>query len=199
MAKETEITQGQFREKIEEFNQEQRSIIYDRCKNLIKGGFEVDGIIYLLSTWNVAWFSNVLKGVKKVEFSYDGIKQSLKEVKSILKDMEKNGKNKGIKDVDINKIEKEIKEIYDILSKNDNIKYVGASKIMMLLNDKLFVAWDTKIREEYGFKNTRDVDYFNFLKLMQEKFRHLKNVNGKDGFGKDIDEYNYMKHSFNKN
>ena len=196
MEKKTKITQEQFREKIDEFNQEPRNSIYDRCKKLIEKGFKVDGSIYLLSIWNVAWFSNVLKGGR---FSYEGIEKSLKEVKKNLENIQEKGNNKGIKDVDLDKIEEEIKKIYDTLSKNNNIKYVGASKIMMLLNDKLFVAWDTKIQKNYKkeFKNNK-FDYFNFLKLMQKKFCHLKIVNRTYGFAKYIDEYNYMAYSFNK-
>jgi hypothetical protein len=97
----------------------------------------------------------------------------LKKFKEILKKIEPfytklNGLD--FKSVRLNDYENEIKTIYSSLSSIDGIKYTGAPKLMHLKNPKLFVMWDVRIRKYYGFRKGTVDDYFNYMKLMQNKF-----------------------------
>lgn len=68
---------------------------------------------------------------------------------------------------------------------------------MHLLERNSFVMWDADIRDEYHFENN-DQDYFNFLKLMQEKFGKIDWRNPNKTFTKAIDEYNTVNMTLQK-
>ena len=55
--------------------------------------------------------------------------------------------------VEFDEIKDTIKKIYSALSKVKGVEYTGASKVMHLINRKLFVMWDSYIRKGYGLKS----------------------------------------------
>lgn len=104
---------------------------------------------------------------------------------------------------------------YNIL--NSVIKPTGTSKVLHLINPELFPMWDQKIAEAYGIKpNQRTGDnYVKFMEKIQNILKKLINkinknnpqlaiqkiksstFQGKYSLLKIIDEYNYMKFTYN--
>lgn len=178
-----QITIQELKRKCEQFNwQEGRGIYYDWAVDLYNKGYKLQAMILLLSTWNFAYFRYA---VTNKEF-LPSFEKALKISEPIFEKLKKIEFQKA----NLNIIGDSIKEIYDILSKVKGIKYVGASKIMHLINRRLFVMWDNAIKNEYGFKTSTSDDYLNFLKLMQEKFKDIEWVEDKP-LTKAVDEFNY--------
>jgi hypothetical protein len=166
-----------------------REEIYGWSLNLIEKGFKLEGIFLLLSTWNFAYFRYHLIGFKLEEFkkilnSCDF--EFFKEMRFETVDLS----NKEITD--------KIKLIYASLSQFEGVRYVGATKIMHLLQPNFFMMWDTKIIEHYkkktsrGYISTSPSGYVNFMKEMQKRYRNKKFSNLKEGISipRAIDLYN---------
>ncbi len=190
-----------FNKKISEFERDEgRGIIYWRAKEIISKNkeFDIEAILLLLTTWNFAHMSSVFKKIKGYKFNYNLIRNSIEKVKPLLKVFE----GKSLKSLNLKKFEEEIKTVYRILQENEQIKAVGASKVLMLLNDDVFAAWDGAIIDYYSKYQQRgkkfgkkDGDaYYRFLLLMKEKFGQiiLNKENENKGFAKAIDEYNFL-------
>lgn len=81
-------------------------------------------------------------------------------------------KNKKFERLDLadKKTRKKIRKIYRSLSKFKGIRYVGATKIMHLLQPKVFVMWDRKIIQKYKAKTTSK-GYLDFMIEMQRKYK----------------------------
>jgi len=200
------INSLEFNKKISEFEKEEgRGIIFWRAKEIMSKSseFDTDACLLILTTWNFAHMSSFFKKVRGNKFNYNLIKDSIEQVKPYLKIFGK----ESIKSADLKKLEENIKKIYELLQKNKQINSVGASKILMLLNDNIFVAWDNAIIKHYSKrlpkgKTLRRKDgesYFRFLQLMQKTFDHIELdeqniiVNGQNkGWAKAIDEYNFL-------
>lgn len=104
-----------------------------------------------------------------------------------------------------------IKSIFDELCKANRVKSTAASKIMHMANPKLFVMWDDKIADSYGFaRNYRG--YINFLEKMKEEIKGIRRNELYASLKKDryfkhysnlpltklIDMYNYEKYTEGK-
>lgn len=124
-----------------------RDEIYQWSLNLIENGFKLEGIFLLLSTWNFAYFRYHMIGFKLKDFN---------------KTLERcefgffNDKKFESANLSDEKIVKRIKEIYSLLSEFEGIKYVGATKIMHLMNPNFFVMWDKGIINYYKKKTKED-------------------------------------------
>ena len=90
-----------------------------------------------------------------------------------------------------------VSTLFDVFQ--EILNHTGASKSLHLKNVKLFVPWDTKIRNEYKiFQKPTSEDYFNFMKEMQLKIIKILNDHPKKLIKKElerplaklIDEYN---------
>ena len=149
--------------------EELRNSIYPICLNLMKKGFEIEAYILILATWNFAALRYVM-----TTFDLGNFRETLRKIESLHRKL----KNLDFKTADFDKYGKEIKMIYSALAAIDGIKITGAPKLMHLKNPKLFVMWDSYIRKHYGFRKGDAEDYFNFLKLMQEKFGNRKPERG---------------------
>lgn len=101
-------------------------------------------------------------------------------------------KGTNFRTVNFDEVEDTIKQIYSKFSKVNGVEYTGASKVMHLQNRDLFVMWDTDTRNEYGFTVADANDYFNFLKLMQEKFKDIDWNMPNKTLAKAVDEYNQV-------
>ncbi len=166
-----------------------RDEIYWWSLNLIGKGFKLEGIFLLLSTWNFAYFRYHLTRFK------------LKDFKKLLDDCDfEFFKDMRFETVDLsnNKITDKIKLIYFSLSEFEGIRYVGATKIMHLLQPNFFMMWDKKIIENYKKKtsrgniNTSPSGYVNFMKEMQKRYGNGEFLNLKEGVSipRAIDLYN---------
>lgn len=122
---------------------------------------------------------------------YCEIKEKILEIESKLKEL-RNGESKNINKVsqeDFDKAHKEFEEkdiktinfdeflgektteIYNALS--TQVKSVGATKIMHLRVPQVFVLWDTRIREYYGFKDDSAESYTKFLGKMRNNYMRI--------------------------
>jgi hypothetical protein len=169
--------------------EELRDEIYGWSLNLIEKGYKLEGIFLLLATWNFAYLRYHLIGFK------------LEEFKKILNSCDfEFFKGKKFEDADLadSEITDRMKRIYSSLSRFEGIKYVGASKIMHLLQPNFFMMWDGKIIKHYkkrtprGYINTTSSGYVNFMKEMQKRYRNKEFPNLQEDVSvpRAIDIYN---------
>lgn len=168
---------------IEEKEEDLRDEIYWWSLNLIEKGFKLEGIFLLLSTWNFAYFRYAMIGFR------------LEEFKKILANCDFDFfKDKEFDTIDLSDkhTTDKIKEIYSSLSQFEGVKYVGATKIMHLLNPRLFMIWDNKIIRHYKAKRTPE-GYIDFMKLMQKMWKEGKYPKPQNGetVPRAIDRYNW--------
>src|SRR3989338_8010957 len=70
-------------------------------------------------------------------------------------------------------MQKDIKFIYNELK--NQVEQTGASKIMALKNQNLFIMWDTEIRKIYKIPNQAAAEnYIDFLIKMRGSFGDIK-------------------------
>ncbi len=164
------------------FNKEQlRNDLYPMFLKLIKNGFEIEAYILILSTWNFACFRYALR-----EFDLSNFIKTMETLEPSFRRLRK----EDFKKIDFDKHSREIKGIFDRLSKIKGIQKTGAPKLMHLAVPKVFVMWDSYIRKHYGFKKGDSNDYIDFLKLMQKQFPNVKPIQGRT-VAKLIDEHNF--------
>lgn len=180
------MDQLEFERTIKEFQkiEDARDQLWDRAKNLIKKGFEVEAYILILATWNFARFRYFMKNFDLRKFNEVIIK-----VNPIFKKLE----NKRFEKVDFTdkSLTSDIKFVYTQLKQI--AEQTGASKIMALKNSNLFVMWDTQIRKTYKINNKGEADdYIQFLIKMQDNFKDIKWGGKTQPLAKAIDEYNYV-------
>jgi hypothetical protein len=179
--------------------------LYDMAVNLVNKGYKTEAYILILATWNVghAKFAGGKLNIEEFEKKITGLQRHLDKLDK-----------ETIGSIDFATYERQIKRIYRVLAGIEVIKYTGASKVMHLMNPKVFVMWDNYIRGRKGKRNfqrlsivknkyrlwkrygNNDQSYLQFLKDMQELFGHLcprysKSRYSYRTFAKAIDEYNY--------
>ena len=99
----------------------------------------------------------------------------------------------GVQKVNTYKVN-EIKTIFKTLAKIKGIEATGSPKLMHLKLPRVFVMWDSYIRDAYAYENGDADDYVCFLKEMQKKFSGLKGPADRT-LAKAIDEHNYKKYT----
>ena len=167
--------------------EELRDKIYTWSLNLIKKGYELEGIFLLIATWNFAYFRYHMK-----EFPLNDFERALKECDfDYFKDKDFSNAN-----LDNPETKNKIIEIYQKLSDFKGIKWVGATKIMHLKCPQFFIMWDGKIIKHYKAKTSPE-GYFNFMKLMQEQYKRgdFGELNKSLSIPRAIDFYNMTKFS----
>jgi hypothetical protein len=180
---------------------ERRTSFFSLAQNLIKNGFEAEGMLLVLTTWNFAGFRYAVKG-----FDIENFQKTLNKLQPHFQRL----KDKTFPTIRFYDYSKDISIIYNALSKIKGIQHTGASKLMHLKCPNVFVMWDGYIRGEKPkifykdlapFKTgtlhirkykTDAQSYIEFLKDMQAVFGDLHfNDDGK-ALTKAIDEYNYI-------
>ena len=188
-------------EAISEFkNIENLTDFYGLSNNLIKNGFEIEGYLLFLSTWNFARFRYAMKS-----FNLENFIETVEKVKPYFETIE----NQSFYSINFDDHYLSIEPIYSSFSSIKGIEFTGASKLMHLMNPKIFVMWDDYIRGgkprkdynlleifnngtlEYKKYPTNSNGYLSFLKDMQSRFRHLESL-GPKLLTKSIDEFNYV-------
>lgn len=182
------------------FKEEPRAFCYDLSQKLIsKAKIQnpnnwytrektINAILLLLFCWNFA--SPITKKLKKQDIN-DLLRKTNKDLKAL--------ENKTILNFD-KYDEKIIKDIYKEFK--SVVGQTGASKALSLINPKLFVMWDTRIRGRLkkflikGIDNGKKPEhYLKFLKginLIIKRYKLEDKVNQSSPIAKKIDEYNYV-------
>jgi hypothetical protein len=167
---------------------EGRARYYDYAIEIADRGYLLQASIIILAVWNKARlckirseeYGNILKGleevIKKERLKFEGLKGNFRTFDF-----------KGTESSSM------IKETYRDLSKIKGIENTGASKVMHLLNRDLFLMWDTKMRNEYGYPKPNEQDYLDYLTKMQIKVKDIEWANPNKTLPKAIDEFNYVK------
>ena len=190
----------------EDYLEEPRAFCYDissdlinQAKNIAGGSWytndlTIKGILLLLFTWN---FASPI--TKKLDFNT--IRQLLGSSQDRLLFLE----NYSITSAD-DRAWLVVKPLFDEFSKV--LGQTGASKALSLLNPRLFVMWDTRIRKELkqtlikGIGNGETGDsYVIFLKGIQriiEEYNIERKLPPDSIIAKKIDEYHFVKFVMNK-
>jgi len=180
------VTKKDLKNALKEFKRiEDRGEFWDRARNLLLAGYELEAYVLILATWNFAGFRYILKN-----FDTKNFKATIKKLNPAFDKLS----HQTLQTVDLENpiIAKQIKRLYQELK--NIVKQTGASKMMALKNPDLFVIWDTKIRKMYKIDNKADPDhYIQFLKKMKALFGHIRWTDKKKPLAKAIDEYNYIK------
>lgn len=178
------VNQEEFNDNLEKFDElENRGSYYPMFLNMIEKGLNIEAFLFILSTWNFAVFRYVMK-----EFNLRNFKETIENLKPYFKKFE----SETIETINLNNYEKDIKYLFETLSKIKGIQYTGASKLMHLTIPKVFIMWDGYIRKAWGFKKGDAEDYVTFLKKMQKEFKGICKKKERT-LAKCIDEYNYIK------
>jgi len=168
--------------KLKKFSKKElRRDFYPMFLDLIEKGFKIESLLLMLATWNFANFRYAIKGFNLYKF-----KKTIEDLTPLFNKFQK----EDFKTIDFGKYSKDIKKIYKKLSNLKGVQKTGASKIMHLLAPKVFVMWDSYIRNHYDFKKGDANEYLKFLELMRKKFSCVKNSEGRT-IPKLIDEHNY--------
>ena len=172
------------RKTCEEFKTEEgRASFYDVAIEIVDD-HPLHACIIILAVWNMNRFRFMASDTQNLV----DLKIAIEECKPLFEQL--NGED--FKTVNFDEIRDTVELIYSKFSQINGVEYTGTSKVMHLLNRDLFVMWDRDIREEYGFYTADGTDYFNFLKLMQEKFKNIEWGMPNKTFAKAIDEYNQV-------
>lgn len=155
--------------------------LYPIFLKLMKNGFEIEALLFILSTWNFARFRYVMR-----TFDLDNFKSIMKKVKPRFNNI----KRENFQKINFEKYANDIKYIFNILAHIKGIEKTGAPKLMHLEVPNVFVMWDSYIRAHYGFSEGNAQEYLEFLKKMQKKFSKVK-VKSNRTLPKLIDEHNY--------
>jgi hypothetical protein len=172
------------RKKCEEFrNEEGRASYYDVALEIVDD-HPLHASLIILAVWNMSRFRFMANDTDNLVH----LKNAIEESKPFFEQF----KGKNFKTVNFDEIRDKVELIYSKFSQINGVEYTGTSKVLHLLNRDLFVMWDRDIREEYGFDVADGNDYFNFLKLMQEKFKDVEWDVPDKTLAKAIDEYNQV-------
>ena len=165
---------------------EKRTNFFTLARNLIDKGFEIEGLILILSTWNFATFRYYTKtfDIENFKLTLDAIKPNFEKLKE-----------QTFETINLDKYKKEIETIFNSLSVIDGISYTGSPKLMHLINPNLFVMWDAYIRGEKSKKYYNQIDIYKCKKLVFKKYK--KTFDGYFEFLKDMQQYKYS--NLNKN
>ena len=180
------ISQKEFDDTIKEFNRlENRGSYYPMFLRMIEKNLKTEAFLFILSTWNFAVFRYAMK-----EFDLNNFEELVKSLDPLFERFN----DQNIRDIKLDDYKGEINEIFDKLAEIKGIQFTGASKLMHLTRSNVFIMWDGYIRKACGLKKGDSNDYYEFLKKMQEEFKHIKN-NSDRTLAKTIDEYNYIKYT----
>lgn len=195
------ITDQDFVKATRKYEEEKRSSFYEIATNLMNNNFEIEAYFLILATWNFAVFRYAVK-----DFNVNGFREKIRELDRYFIPL----KDEKFRTINFEDYKDDIREIFATLSSIKGIEFTGASKIIHLKNRSVFVMWDGYIKGEKPKKYYNELeivkngdwrlkryrnnpeDYFQFLKDMQERFRHIKFLSNEKTFAKAIDEFNYV-------
>lgn len=195
------ITDQDFVEATRKYEEEKRGSFYEIATNLMNNNFEIEAYFLILATWNFAVFRYAVK-----DFNVNGFREKIRELDQYFIPL----KDENFRTINFEDYKDGIEKIFATLSSIKGIEFTGASKIIHLKNRSVFVMWDGYIKGEKPKKYYNELeivkngdwrlkrywnnpeDYFQFLKDMQERFRHINFLSDEKTFAKAIDEFNYV-------
>jgi hypothetical protein len=146
------ISGEEFGKAISSFDElEKRGSFYDMAINLINNGFEIEAYLLILATWNFAQFRYAVK-----DFDIQRFKNLMKELRPCFGKM----RSENFRTINFDKYRGDITKIFDELSVIKGVGPTGASKIMHLVDRKVFVMWDGYIRAQSPGDTTTNLRYF---------------------------------------
>ena len=164
--------------------EEGRASVYDFALKIVDDHPSHAAII-LLAVWNMNRFRFMANDTQKIA----DLENAIEACKPLFEQL----KEKDFANVNFDEIKGTIEIIYSKFYKIKGVEYTGTSKVMHLLNRNLFVMWDKAIRSKYGISDPANgTDYYNFLKIMQEKFKGTQWGSLDKTLAKAIDEYNQV-------
>ena len=111
-------------EKIKKFSKKElRWDFYPMFFKLIKKGFKIEAFLLMLSTWNFACFRYAVRG-----FNLDNFVKTVFNLQPLFKKF----KNKDFQTINLDEYPKDIKKIFNELTKIKGVQKTGASKLMHL-------------------------------------------------------------------
>lgn len=164
-------------------DKEARWDYYPMFLNLMAKGFEIEAFVFILATWNFARFRYVMRN-----FDLESFENTVKKLTPLFQKM----KDEEFSTMNIDNYSRTIKVIFKTLADIKGIEATGAPKLMHLKLPKVFVMWDKRIRESYGYMMGDADDYVSFLKDMQKRFSRTETKLDRT-LAKLIDENNYIK------
>ena len=159
-----------------------RSTLYGMSLNLLSAGYEIEAYLMILATWNFANFRYIL-----TTFNLTAFQNVINRTQPIFDRLS----NVIFETADIDSVASDIKSVYSQFK--SLVGQTGAVKILHSKHPKLFVMWDTNIRNKFKINNkSSPEDYIAFLKKMKTEFGHLQWKRSDKSFAKAIDEYNFV-------
>jgi hypothetical protein len=196
------ISQQEFEGALTKFDKVEtmRGRLYCNALGLISRGFRVEAHMLILATWNFARFRYALRDFNLPAFEHvlSRLRRSLQPLASY-----------DLMSIDLAKHQDTIVSSFDTLAAIKGIEYTGATKVLHLLNSRVFVMWDRFISGQYpkryyeglgivrsGFWPYRKFQssgrgYLDFLTACQERFRGLRSPDKRKTLAKCIDEFNF--------
>jgi hypothetical protein len=182
---------------------EGRGSYYDMALRLLKAGFEIEGCVLLLATWNVGRF-RFAQSTFDVEAFTNVVSRDLRDDFQAFAGL-------SIQNVELDKLGNRVEGMFNRLATIKGVEYTGAAKLLHLKCPDVFVMWDDYIRGgkrrtyydclpcvragkwrfvEYGRSGK---EYVRFLSDTQTRFRELSYPpSTSKTLAKVIDEFNYV-------
>ncbi|HUJ08537.1 MAG TPA: hypothetical protein VL171_00785 [Verrucomicrobiae bacterium] len=169
---------------------------------LVGAGFEIEGCVLFLATWNFASFRYAV-----TDFDIDGLKHLVCDE---LGDEFAALGTRTIQNIDLDEHGSRIERVFNRLASMKEVLFTGATKLMHLKCPTTFVIWDDYIRggkpkklygrlpcvalRKWRFKQYEKTGrgYVSFLRDIQTRFCHLHFPDGPKTLAKAIDEFNYV-------
>jgi hypothetical protein len=181
---------------------EKRGSFYDMALGLVRAGYEIEGCVLFLATWNFASFRYAA-----TNFDIDGLKNVLST--------ELSGDFAALSQYDLQNIDlavhgSRIETVFDRLASMKEVLFTGATKLMHLKCPATFVIWDDYIRggkpekhymalpcvlsKKWCFRSydRTGKGYVLFLSDVQNRVRDLQYPTSAKSLAKAIDEFNYV-------
>src|SRR5262245_48949625 len=132
------MTQREFNRIVRSFDESEpmRAALYYRALALIRAGFIAEAYLLILATWNFARFRYVMRSFDLLAFE-----DTLDRLAGVLRKL----RPYGLMDIDLFKYRDTIVSAFDELASIRGIEYTGATKVLHLLNRRIFVMWDRTI------------------------------------------------------
>ena len=145
----------------------------------------IQAAIVLLATWNTGRFRYLMSSNSK---NLADLIKTVNECKPMFKQLE--GQN--FQNAKFDEIGSVLKELYSRFSKVKGVEYTGGSKVMHLLNPRLFLIWDAAMRDHYNFDGRNAEDYLKYHNLIQQMVQNIKWDDQTKTLPRAIDEYHFI-------
>jgi len=151
----------------------------------IADNYPIQASIIILATWNTGRFRYLMANNAQ---NLANLRNAIEECKPWFEQV----KNKEFQTTDFDEIGEVVKRLYSKLASVKGIEYTGGSKVMHLLNPRLFLIWDAAMRKHYGYDGHKAIDYLKYHKQVQKDVETVKWRSSDKTLPKAIDEYHFM-------